>query len=276
MGCFVIIRWSLFALVFMLGASFSASAADFETLMQGAVSVLPQRDKALSINLGAGLADRPKYLGAKEYEATALPLIDIEYDARLFASTQRGLGLFLLTGPSLRIGPRLTYDEGRDAQNSARTASLDDVKASVEAGIYFESYVSLFRFKGDIRKGLGGGHKGKLARLDAAIAIAAGSANDTLFIGGNLSWADTTYTQAYFGVPASRATAPVPAFSPKSGPRDLNVYASFVHTFADGAYVTLDGGAGALLGDADKSPVKGNLDQSLTQFYIGAMAGYRF
>lgn len=253
----------------------SASATDLETALQGAVSVLPDRDDTLTVNLGLGLFQRPEFLGGEDFKTSPLPLIDVEYAGRLFASTQRGVGVFILATRNFRIGPRLTYDEGRKSGDFDTTRALEDIDPSPEFGIYFESYLGLFRIKGDVRKGFGGGHNGLLARLDAAIALEVAS-NDTVFIGGNISAADETYMQAYFGVPTARATRQAPAFVAGAGLRDANFYASFVHSFDSGWYATIDGGAGLLLGDADESPVAGSLDQLLTQFYLGTVIGYRF
>ena len=253
----------------------SARAIELETALQGAVSLLPDRDAGLAANVGFGVFQRPEFLGGEDYKTSPLPLIDIEYLGRFFASTQRGVGVFLLRTRNFRIGPRLTYDEGRDSSDFNVTQNLEDIDPSPEFGIYMESYIGPVRVKGDIRKGFADGHDGVFARLDMAIAVRA-SKNDTLFIGGNISAGDKTYMQAYFGVPATRATRQTPAFTAQAGPRDLNAYASFVHTFNRNWYLTVDGGAGRLLGDADSSPVAGKLDQAITQFYLGSVIGYRF
>ncbi|HAD24893.1 MAG TPA: hypothetical protein DCF61_04065 [Alphaproteobacteria bacterium] len=252
-----------------------AHAIEMETALQGAVSILPSGDRDLEVNLGLGLFQRPEFLGAEDYKTSLLPLIDIEYRGRLFASTQRGLGLFLFDTGNFRAGPRITFDEGRDSSDYDLTRNLADIDPSAEVGLYFESYLGWLRLKGDIRKGVGGGHQGALARLDMATAIRAG-ARDTLFLGVNVTAADQSYMEAYFGVPTARATPQVPAFSAKAGPRDANVYASFVHSFQGGMYLSIDGGAGRLLGDAETSPIAGTLDQVLTQFYLGTVIGYRF
>lgn len=252
-----------------------AQAIEMETALQGAVSILPGGKRDLEVNLGLGLFQRPEFLGAEDYKTSVLPLVDIEYHGRLFISTQRGAGLFLFDTGSFRIGPRVTFDEGRDSSDYDLTRTLADIDPSAELGIYFESYLGWLRMKGDIRKGVGGGHQGALARLDIATAIRAG-ARDTLFLGANITAADQTYMDAYFGVPAARATAQLPTFSAKAGPRDVNVYASFVHSFRGGWYLSVDGGAGRLLGDAETSPIAGTLDQVLTQFYLGTVIGYRF
>ena len=68
----------------------TGSTLGLESYLAGATSILPNRRKAWNFNLGIGVGTAPEYIGGKDYEPVVLPLIDIDWRGRVFASTQRG------------------------------------------------------------------------------------------------------------------------------------------------------------------------------------------
>ena len=76
----------------------------------------------------------PEYQGSDTNEVKPLPLVDIDYMGKVYASTQRGIGYNIWRTRTVRAGPRLTWDFGRDSSDHAPLASLPDVDPALELG----------------------------------------------------------------------------------------------------------------------------------------------
>jgi outer membrane scaffolding protein for murein synthesis (MipA/OmpV family) len=249
----------------------SASAGewyDFQNWMSAGAAVTSQSEGPWRVNVGAGVAAAPVYLGGDEYDAKPLPLIDLDYRNFIFLSTQRGFGFNYIRRRNLKVGARLTIDYGRDSADAERLRGLPDVDAGVEAGIFFEAFTGSWRFQGDLRQEIASGHGGFLASADVAYGGRL-SDNMSLFLGAGLTYMGKEYADAYFSVPAG---APLPAFEASSGLRDISPYAQLVYHFTPRFYAALEGRAYMLMGDLSDSPIVEN-DLPFTGSFL---VGYRF
>lgn len=211
-------------------------ARDYETWLQGGAAVRGVSSGNWSGNVAAGFGVVPDYFGAADASVEPLPLIDLEWRGALFASTQRGLGWNVVRGNETLIGPRLTIDWGRKASDSPRLAGTNDVKRSLEAGVFAVRYLGPWRFDGDIRQGLSGGHEGLHTRVGVAHGSRIAPAT-SIILGASTHFAGKKYSLAYFGANTSGFT-------------DLTATLNFVHEFGRGMYASLGGGTALLLGNA--------------------------
>ena len=252
-------------------ADATGSTLGLESYLAGATAILPDRRKAWNYNIGIRIGSAPEYMGGKDYEPVVLPLIDIDWRGRAFASTQRGLGFsFLRTNSGFRLGTRLTYDLGRDSGDAPILRGLQDIDPSFEAGLFFDNYSGPWRISADVRKGLqSSGHNGILGSL--AISFG-GKLNQraNLILGASVTGGNATYNDTYFGVVGSAAG--LPNYSAKSGLRDGGAQINFIYLFNERVYATIDAKVNLLLGDPGKSPIV----QEDLPFFVGTVVGIRF
>lgn len=248
----------------------SESTYGIESRLAGATAILPKRDNDWNFNVGVSAGSAPTYMGDKQYDTTALPLIDIDWRGRVFLSTQRGLGAVVFRASSFRLGTRLTFDRGRDSADSTFIQRLPDIDPSFEGGLLFENISDSWRLTGDVRKGLQSkGHNGIIGSLGVARSGRI-SERANVIAGVNVTAVDTKYVDAYFGVPTG--IAGLPFYSPQGGIRDVGAHVNFVYLITDQIYFTIDLTLNALLGDSGKSPI---VREDLP-FYFGTTVGVRF
>jgi len=221
--------------------------------------------------IGGGIGLSPKFIGADDFKATGLPLIDVEWRNAYFFSTQRGLGLNMIRRPTFKFGPRITYDEGRDSGDSPFLRGLRNVDGSFEAGVFLTGITGNWRYTADLRQGLGEeGHDGLVGTLDIARA---GQLNDraTLIVGGFTHYGSKKYVEAYFAVPSR--TAHFARYRVEGGGiTDFGGYLNLIYNFTENWFMSGMLRGALLFGDAADSPIS----QSDGQYYVGTVLGYRF
>jgi outer membrane protein len=217
---------------------------------------------------GIGGVAAPEYMGSDDYELKALPMLELIYGGRLFASTQQGIGYNLWRKRTIRAGPRITFDLGRDASDYQRIATLPDVEFGVEAGLFLEAYKGPWRLRGDVRQELAGGHNGLLANVDIGWGQR-WTPRTSVILGGSLTYMGEDYAQAYFGVPQGSALG---AYSADSGIRDVSGYAQMVFDFSKRFFIAVEGRGVFYFGSAADSPIT----VENTTLATSATAGIRF
>tara|TARA_B100000686_G_scaffold350778_1_gene447694 strand:- start:1151 stop:1942 length:792 start_codon:yes stop_codon:yes gene_type:complete len=234
-----------------------------ESYLAGATAILPDRRKAWNFNLGIGVGTAPEYLGSKDYEPVVLPLIDIDWRGRVFASTQRGLGFsFLRNNAGFRVGASLTYDQGRDS-NNVNLPGLADIDSSFEAGLFFDNYSGPWRISGNVRKGLqSDGHNGIIGSLLVSFGGKLNQ-NANMILSASVTGGDSSYNSSYFSIDAYQAQA---------GLRDVGGQINLIYRFSERFYATIDAKTNLYMGDPGKSPIV----QEDLPYFIGTVFGIRF
>ena len=253
---FKVLGWLAVAAL-VLGTGQTAAAQNYEGWLLGATSLRAQASGDWQVNLGVGFEIAPSFWGGADSKAYALPVIDIEWHGAVFASTQRGFGINLVSRRQTASGPRLTLDYGRKPTDHIRLTNTTTVKRSVELGWFFVHYTGPWRLEGDVRKGLGGGHKGLRVNLGAALGGKLSEKN-TLIIGGSLNYTGTKYNKAYYDLKGGGFTS-------------IGVYADIIREIGAGGYVGLNVRADAILGAAKKAVYTEN-----AQYSVGMVTGVRF
>ena len=267
------------ALLLVLGLPMAQVGAesrynDWELWTSAANAVLTAKrgaEEPFRINLAVGAAVVPDFLGSDNISTRALTLIDVNYAGTLFLSTQQGVGWNMWRKRTVRAGPRITFDFGRQAADSPSLIGLPDIKTGTEIGLFVEKFMASWRFKGDIRKEISGGHGGLLINGEAAWGNR-WSKNATLILGMRTTYMDDTYADSYFTVLAANTGTGRPAYAAAAGFRDINGFAQVVYDFTQAIYVATELRGTMLLSQAADSPIT----ETDTSFTGSVMAGVRF
>nr|WP_316641435.1 MipA/OmpV family protein [uncultured Roseateles sp.] len=213
--------------------------------------------------LGAGVAYRADYDGAKERRALALPVSMLSYRKGAFdISTNEGLRYWAVNNPDWQVALVLGADFGRSERKtrfglgSERLVGMGKLKTTPEIGVSATwtgagMPLSLDLLRAADNKGHGGTHGSLSTNLPLY-------AKHKLQLTANaaLSFGDGRYQQAYYGVtPEQAARTAFKAYSPGAGfhGMDLSVSARYALNEHWGAMGSV--GYHRLLGDAAKSPL---------------------
>ena len=247
---------------------------DWELWTSPATAILPDRrveKNPFRINIAGGGVAAPEFLGSDTLALKSLPLLDVNYAGALFLSTQQGIGWNAWRKRTLRAGPRLTFDFGRQAADSPSLAGLPDIEFGTEVGLFVESFVASWRFKGDIRKEIGGGHGGLLLNGEAAWG-SRWSKNVSIVLGVRGTYMDDTYAESYFSVAPANVRAGRTQYAAAGGFRDFNGFVQIVYDFTQAFYVAGEFRGTALMEQAANSPLA-----EVDAFVSGSfLVGFRF
>lgn len=227
------------------------------------------------IRVGIGPQLVPSYPGADDHSLR--PLIDVSVARGSkpfeFEAPDESFGPELISTGGLEIGPALNFEGSRTAKDVG--ADLDKVPFTFEAGAFVEyEFSPKFRFRVEGRRGLGG-HDGWIGQ--AGVDFVARDGDDWLFsVGPRVTWSDSRYHRAYFGVTAPESVRTgLAVYTPDGGIQALGATAGFLtqlsKRFGLYSYVKYD----RLVGDAADSPVVGSFG-SRHQFSGGLALTYTF
>lgn len=283
-------RLAVHTLAVLMGALFAAAPAraqnfdDFATGMtdtlQAAIDLLPQ--EITNIRLGLGPSITPHYEGDDKYNISVIPAVSLRYQDlvevnnnevriiafnRLFASA----GDINTIGGSLRIGPTVSIDFGRDEDDSPDLTGLGDVDTSLELGAFVAYTRGRMRLRARARHDVIDGHSGGTVRLDAAYTVFQ-SAPVAMGFNVTSTWATGDYMRSYFGVtPAQSAASGLPVYVPGSGFKDLGAEINANYIFASQWALVANVGYKRLIGGAADSPLvrqRGSANQLAFQSFL--------
>ncbi|MGE5539924.1 MAG: MipA/OmpV family protein [Gemmatimonas sp.] len=229
------------------------------------------------ITLGAGVGYEPDYEGADSHSFEPLPYFDITwYDAnglaRTFLNVDDGLGIYLFSTPTVRIGPLLTWRPGRRERWSSDLKGLGDASSSFQAGAIAEyqphdcCYVFL-KARHDI-------DPDNATFVDVGGEVTAPLAPQHWFLNLRLTatWATRSGLQPMFGITPGQSTASgLAVYSPSSGMRDAVVQPSLIYDLDGHWAIAARVKYQRLLDQAADSPLiktRGSADQVSTELHL--------
>ena len=176
------------------------------------------QQRGWNVSAGGGLIVAPTYMGDDEYQFMAVPNVRVTYDDKFFASIQEGAGYNVINNENWRIGPLARYDFGRDedgdsalrigGEDTDDLRGLGDVDGTAELGAFAEYKMQPLSAKLEILQGVGG-HDG--LRGNASLKYSARTQINQqaimLAFGPEITFADSSYHDAYFGVDAGQSAA---------------------------------------------------------------------
>ncbi|MEM7123061.1 MAG: MipA/OmpV family protein [Pseudomonadota bacterium] len=216
--------------------------------------------------LGAVTTYGPKYLGSDEQEFGVFPVVDIVWDDSIYLNMRNGLGAYVYSDKTLRIGGGIGYAFGRDEDDLDGLDGFGDVDGGAALVGTLE-----YNFLGAIRiPGLSVGSRlqyqftgdeGLLFETDIGYRFAV---TDMFFVrpSAGIAVADGDYMQSQFGVSSSQsAGSGLPVYSPGAGVRSVGSTLGMSYLLTDN--LSLRGAViyQRLVGDAADSPLVQNENQ---------------
>lgn len=238
----------------------------------------PAANSPWSLSAGLGAARTSEYEGAKKGVSGVVPDFSVSYKLAdwgkvTLGGKARGLSWTFIDTDDYSLGLVLQADAGRSDRKdgtllrpgSKRLAGLGEIKGSVEWGVTghvlfgVPIYFVLSKGSGD-GKATGSnfrikGHGGTRLEVGLDVPLPVSDAV-TLSVSPNLQWADTSYTQTYFGVTAAQAArSGFKPFSAKGGIKSLGLNLGANYTLDKQWSVNAGVSLSTLRGDAAKSPI---------------------
>ena len=248
----------------------AAQTLDQDELKQEGLSPRTHGDWNVTLGVGAGI--EPKYLGAKDFRVSPIPLIAIKYRGLFFISPQ-GIGINAFKWEGLRAGPILSYKLGRDESADDHLKGLGDIDRSVLAGGFISYAKGPFTVNATIRQALSHTENGLTGRLALDYRRPIIAKKLFLVAGPALNFSNGEYARTWFGVtPDQSAASGLPVYTPDGGLRDVGLKASLTYRWTEHILLRSFVDVRELVGDVSDSPVV----QTKTQALIGFGAAYHF
>lgn len=236
----------------------------------------PGADGDFSVELGAGVLVAPDYKGSDDYEARAIPVVEISWKDRVFLSGRRGLGVNALKTEDVTAGAALGWQFGRDEDDNDALAGMGDVDGSPTGRLFFDYAPGSFGVGLGVEQDLGDGHEGFLAEAEVYYRTRFADNRAFVKIGPKVSWGSEDYNQAFFGVSAAQAAAtPYAVYQADAGVNEVSFGAAGGYGLTEHVNLGVFASLSELVGDAADSPL---VDQagSSTQLTGGLSLSYRF
>jgi MipA family protein len=216
--------------------------------------------------LGAGLAARPDYAGAREYGLAASPVLLLSYgrftlvgphgglarDPGRASETLTGANLLVFDGNAFRVNAGLRVDGGRNASDSPELAGLPDIKRRLLYTVggtldLAPQWSATLRVVSDV----------KSIKTGSVATLSVGTRGrftptTTWSAALSTSYADAYYQRAHFGIPEGLPRA---SYQPGASPLDATLSGTVRHQLFPHWSVFSTASAGRLLGDAAASPL---------------------
>ena len=238
------------------------------------------------VRAGGGLLLAPSFPGSKDYQLLLLPNVEIAYGDIIEASVQRGLRYNLPLRSNFTVGPIAKLDFGRE-QDGSRTfriagksstalRGMGDVAATIEFGGFVDFSRGPITASVELRHGVNG-HKGLIgeAKINYTRRSSVEGIGTIFSFGPSVTFSDTGYTQAFFGVTAEQsAGSDLRVFDAGGGINSYGVGSTAVFSFNQRFAATLLARFDRLVGDAAISPLvkeRGAANQAL----VGLFLSYR-
>lgn len=176
------------------------------------------------IDVGGTVILRTPYVGSDQTETLVLPYLGIEnfHGIDLLGPILKADVIDIGTGRgldkwSLRAGPRVSFDFGRDSDDSPTLEGLEDIDISAVVGGFVRYSYSFLGVDLSAGQDVLGGHDGFVA--EASVGTKYTSDNGWYIQPAvTLSWGDETYTQTVYGITPEQAQASsLGAFDVSSG-----------------------------------------------------------
>ena len=211
--------------------------------------------------IGALGALSSEYLGSADEELRAFPYVSVsDYKGIDLFGTQlsyravetgtgQGLGKW-----SLRAGQSLTYQAGRDSDDSPTLTGLDDINGSVLAGGYLRGTFGPVGIRLDAGQDFIGGHDGVVANASIGTFLPLGRLK--IQPSASINWGSADHNQSFFGITQAQSNASGLAVNDvDSGIYGYSVNLVSWYELNDDYVVTLIGSHRWFSGDADDSPI---------------------
>lgn len=208
-----------------------------------------------SVTVGGGLAVLPAYEGSNQMRLSPAPVVDVRYKDLAYLSIGEGIGYNVLRGTNYRAGVGLTFDTGREHTAATRLAGTQNIDPAPVAKAFAQYFFVPVVLSADVKQALTS-YQGLTADVGAYMPVV-GTEKVQIFVGPEVTFADSRYMQAYFGINPQN-TGPQSHFhnySADGGLKDAKFGVSGLYHITDAWMIDTDFGVERLLGSATGSPI---------------------
>jgi outer membrane scaffolding protein for murein synthesis (MipA/OmpV family) len=255
-----------------------------------AAQARPPAPKAWTLGIGVAPIFAPAWQGSRDIALSIFPDLRLNYKDELFLSVPDGLGWNAINQDGWKLGPLAKLRFGRQESTggspflvtggSTALRGMGDVGIAGEFGGFAQKSLvnNKLRLRAELRQGTGG-HDGVVADTNISWNDRTPNASLLYSIGLRATWADSAYSNAYFGVNRAQSLAAgLPAFRTGSGLISAGVSTTLTKPlgrFGRNGALTLFTSYDRL-GDtvADSSLIRLRGDRN--QVAVGLAYGYRF
>lgn len=167
------------------------------------------------VSIGPGLEMVPRYPGADVERVWPFPTFNVNY-GHLFATTDKGIGMYALNNDPWQVGVSLAPRFGRHHYDGRKVSRLDEIGAAVDPKVFARYRLGPFTLSAGVIRDLGGSNG---LTLDAGFAWRLQlSPRLTASLGASATAGNRRYLQTWFGVtPAEAAVSGLASYSVRSG-----------------------------------------------------------
>ena len=240
---------------------------------------MPATPAGLHGSIGMGVAVMPEYEGSNDYQARAMPNINLFYgDSLFFTRLSAGANLLRFKteqGVAITAGPLLALRRGRDQDDNEALSGLGDIDPGLDAGGFIRFRKQGWHASIDVRQNVTNSDEGATINLTAGRGVRLGQ---KLKLRANLetTWASADYMNTFFGISALQsAQSGIAQYEAGSGFKNAgaSIMADYAMTRDWAGFATIR--YKRILGDAADSPIVTDLG-SRDQASAGIGIKYRF
>nr|WP_257030685.1 MipA/OmpV family protein [Paraburkholderia bryophila] len=211
------------------------------------------------VRLGLASSFQPRYEGSDRYHVMGGPSVDVRYKDLFFLSSGEGFGVNFAQGENWRASLAAVYDLGRRAHDDPQELNgLGNINAAPGvklAGEYVISKDFPLVLRADVRRYFGGSN-GWTGDFGAYMPMPGSTKKFFWFAGPNVSLADSTYMNSWFGVNQNQAAkSQYSQYHASAGFKSVGFGISAVWLFDKHWFATADGAFEQLVGSAGNSPI---------------------
>ena len=207
----------------------------------------------IEVTLGAGALVAPEYEGADSYEPGFLPVIEASWRDTVFVGTDGAWVAYPVT-EWMRLGPLVSYDAGRDEDDSSDLRGLGDVDPAATLGAILQLDLGPVALEATFARAVSS-HEGWLGTLSLGRDIPL-SSRLNLNLAAETSFADDDYMDAFFGIsPQQASRSGLRSFDAGGGLKSVGVTAQMDYALSDNWSVFGATSYARLLVDAADSPL---------------------
>lgn len=228
--------------------------------------------------IGIGASSAPTFSGSDETKAGVAVDVDLTWNQRVFLRSDAGVGFYALngerSGSPLTLGFGIGYDfDERLAVDDARLTGLTDIESGATFNAFLEYELGLADLEVLASRGLGSsGHEGTTVEFSIGFDLPV-SDRTIVSISPFATWADDTYTSAFYGVSAAESLASgYGPYTAGAGLMEAGLEVTAVHFLNDSFGLLGQVEYSNLLGDAQDSPL--TFQDDALEVAVGVL--YRF
>jgi outer membrane scaffolding protein for murein synthesis (MipA/OmpV family) len=224
------------------------------------------------VTVGGGLAGLPAYEGSNEERLSPAPTVDVRYKDLAYLSLGEGIGVNILRGTNYRAGVGLTYDIGREHNAATRLAGTKNIDPAPVFKAFVQYAFVPVVLSAQIKQALTS-YQGLTGDISAYMPVVANE-KVQIFVGPEVTFADSRYMQAYFGINPGNTSSQshFRNYSASGGLKNAKFGVAGLYHFNDHWFFDGDVGVERLLGSAVDSPIT----QTDWGWTVAGTINYRF